>query len=221
MTTTGSDLNQPPTELFARSTQGDRSALESLIGRYLPRLHAFVRIRMGADLRGREDSLDLVQSVCGELIEHQDLFAFQGEAQFRGWLFKSALNKIREKYRFHHRERRDPRREAAQPGSSGGSSQLDRAFAQLPSPSMDLAGRERVAAIEAALDRLSPAVREAIVLTRIVGMTSREAGAELGKSPAAVRKLLSRGLLQLAEELAAGSRLLTDFDPDGVGEREQ
>jgi DNA-directed RNA polymerase specialized sigma24 family protein len=73
-------------ELYALATTGDATALESLIERYLPQLHAFVRLRLGA-LRARESSMDIVQSVCRELLASRERFEFHGEDRFRAWLF--------------------------------------------------------------------------------------------------------------------------------------
>src|SRR5688500_6440530 len=49
--------------LFEQATTGDRVALDSLLERYLPQLHAFVHARLGPGLRPRESSVDVVQSV--------------------------------------------------------------------------------------------------------------------------------------------------------------
>ena len=54
---------------------------------------------MGERLRNREDSVDIVQSVCRELVEHQDSFEFRGESQFRSWLFTAALDDLSEDQR--------------------------------------------------------------------------------------------------------------------------
>ena len=40
--------------------------------------------------------------------------------------------------------------------------------------------------------------REVVSLVRIAGLSSREAAAQLGKSPSGVRKILSRALVQLS-----------------------
>ncbi len=48
--------------------------------------------------------MDVVRSVCRELIEAPRDFRFRSEDRFRVWLFKAALNKIRDKHRFHERD---------------------------------------------------------------------------------------------------------------------
>lgn len=186
-----------PATLYEKSEQGDRRALDTLVGQYLPRLHAFVRTHLDPKLRDREDSIDVVQSICSELVQHRDQFEFQGEPQFRGWLFTSARNKIREKYRFHGRERRDVAREDR-------SADLAAGYAGLCSPSVEAASNEQLSKIEAALDALPEESREVISLVRIAGLTSREAAEHMGKTPAAVRKLLGRALVRLSVQLGEG-----------------
>ena len=53
--------------LFDRSTAGEAMAMDSLLEHYLPHLHAFVSVQLSDRLRDREDSLDVVQSVCKDL----------------------------------------------------------------------------------------------------------------------------------------------------------
>ena len=97
--------------LFAAAREGDSSARADLLAAFVPQIHAFVRLRMGRDLRRREESMDLVQTVCADFVKRAEGFELRTEPAFRAWLFQSALNKIREHGRFHGRERRDPGRE--------------------------------------------------------------------------------------------------------------
>ena len=49
---------------------GDAAAIGQLLEQHLPRLRAFVRLRMGAQLRARESASDIVQSTCREILEN-------------------------------------------------------------------------------------------------------------------------------------------------------
>ena len=108
-----SRIDEVAEALLSRATRGERPALDELIHHYLPQLRAFVRLRVGPDLRVRESESDIVQSVCRELVEDWDDLDYRGEEAFRGWLFTAALSKVREKARFHGRQRRDKGREVA------------------------------------------------------------------------------------------------------------
>jgi RNA polymerase sigma-70 factor (subfamily 1) len=174
----------------------DPVALEALLQSYLPRLRAFVRSRLVPELRVRESSLDVVQSVCRELLEHRDRFRYQGEGPFRGWLFTAAANKVSEKLRFHHQARRDLDREA-----SAGTSLPPLAAGSSVSPSYAAIANEQIETLEAALDALGPAEREVITLSRLAGLPMATVADHLGKTESAARKQLGRALARLSVEL--------------------
>jgi RNA polymerase sigma factor (sigma-70 family) len=151
---------------------------------------------MGQALRQHEESADLVQSVCVDLLSHLDGFRYESEEKFVSWLFTAALNKVREKVRHHGRERRDAGREV------GGldDDQLGSALqGSLLTPSRVAMGREELARLERAFEQLPPDSRQVIVLHRLVGLTHAEIAAQLGRSEAATRKLLGRALAQLGQ----------------------
>src|SRR5688572_26302531 len=97
-------------QLYERATAGDAASLDALLTRYLPQLHAYVHVRLSPDVRARESSADVVQSVCRDLLAERGRFDFRGEERCRAWLFTAALNKIRDKHRFHRGALRDVRR---------------------------------------------------------------------------------------------------------------
>ena len=164
-----------------------------LLARYLPQLHAYVHARLGPSMRARESSMDLVQSVCRELLATRSGFDWRGEELFRAWLFTSALNKIREKHRFHSSARRDPDRESC-----------DAILAQsLLTPSQDAVAAETARLLQQALDSLSEEHREVITLARIVGLPHRVIAEVTGRSEEAARQLLGRALVRLTKELRA------------------
>lgn len=177
--------------LVDAASRGEQPAIDELVRRFLPRLHAYVRLRMGPALRAREASLDLVQSVCRELVSHFGEFEYRDEQQFLGWLFTTALRKVQEKQRYHLREARHPGREV-----DGDEALL---AAHWLTPSREAAGRERLTRVAEALDALPDDYREVIGLARIAGLPHREIAARLGRSEAATRKLLGRALACLGE----------------------
>jgi len=188
-------VNSDDSALFDAARAGDPAAIDRLIEHHLPRLHAYVRLRLGAEVRAREASMDVVQSVCRELLAAAPKFEFRGEERFRDWLFTSALNKIRDKQRFHGRDKRDAGRE--QPVADG---ELVRAASYL-TPSVDAIGRETAQALAAAMDELSDEHREVVTLARIVQLPHAVIAESMGRSEAAVRQLLVRALLELSKQL--------------------
>ena len=180
-----------PADLVRRATAGDAHSLAALLERYLPRLRAFVRLRVDVAVRARESASDLVQTVCREVLQNAAQFEYQGEDRFRAWLFQTALNKIRDRGRYHYAERRDPGAEQA--GSRG----IDGAdpHGALQSPSQHAMAQETAEAMEQAFDLLTEDHREVITLSRIVGLPHAEIARVMGRSDTAVRGLLSRALV--------------------------
>lgn len=179
-------------ELQRSATAGDEGALDRMVARFLPRLHAFVRVQMGAGLRRREASADVVQSVCRELLEGRERFEFRGEGAFLSWLLKAAMNKLRERARFFDRQRRAIDREQPLPDGA--------AYAGL-SPSGEVMGKEEVERLEQALSELPDDYREIVVLARIVGMSHQDIADHLGRTKPSVRNALGRAITRLGQAL--------------------
>lgn len=181
---------------FARAAAGDRGALEEMLQRYLPQLHAYVHVRLAGGLEPRESSVDVVQSVCRQILSAQQVVAFADEEHFRAWLFTAAVNKLREKFRHHRGQRRAVAREQRS---------LDHepvtAAAFLGTPSQAAIGNETAAAVAAALAALSEPHREVVTLARLVKLPHRVIAEVMGRSEAATRQLLGRAMVELAAEL--------------------
>jgi RNA polymerase sigma factor (sigma-70 family) len=67
-------------------------------------------------------------------------------------------------------------------------------------PDDGVAAVERRDALVRAMAALTPRERAAVVLTKILGFTSEEAGGALGIRPATVRVLAARGRARMQEE---------------------
>ncbi|MEZ6036022.1 MAG: sigma-70 family RNA polymerase sigma factor [Planctomycetota bacterium] len=191
-------MPEPPQDpMIAALQAGDRRALDAVVARYLPRLHAYVRLNMSGSLRAREASMDVVQSICREVLEARESFVYQGEGQLISWLLTTATNKLHERGRHLARQKRDPARETPADGVD------PTLFASLLTPSQDAERQEEIVRLEGALTRLPEHYREVIVLARIVGLPHGEIAARMERTEAATRNLLGRALTRLAEELDA------------------
>lgn len=196
----------PPTT-FAR-VQGGEPLLAELIAENMGRLRAFVRAHMGPALRAHESDLDVLQSVCGDLLAARGRFDFRGEAQFRAFLFTAARNKLLERLRHLHAARRDPARE--QPADTAMQQQL--VDGRQPAPSAAAAAGERAARVAEALQALAPEHRDVVTLTQFAGLTPQELAEHFGRTPDAVRMLLGRAMGKLGEELRRRG-----LDPSDLG----
>lgn len=189
--------DEPSAEVVRSATRGVPAAVADVLRAYLPRLERFVHLRLGERLHAREETVDIVQSTVRELLEEPQ-FEWQGEAEFRAWLFQAALNKIREKARFHAADKRTPDREAP---ASAGDADLGAAVADLVTPSRAAMANEDLQRLESAFTRLTEAQREVLTLARIAGLPHAVIAQRLGKSEVAVRQLLVRALAALGAAL--------------------
>jgi RNA polymerase sigma-70 factor (ECF subfamily) len=188
-------------ECLERALAGDADARAELLQRHVERLRAFIRPRLGARLRARETSQDVVQSVLREAwVGFDRLPAGAGELDrsgFRRWLLRAADRKLKSRGRFWSRLRRSSARE--EPGAG---ERIDELAAAGPgTPSLALAAREELERIERAFARLPEAWREVLVAVRLEGLPHAEVARRLGRSESATRTLLSRALARLATEL--------------------
>ena len=186
-------------ELIEKATQGDLGAVDALLVRHLPALHAFVRLRAGNAFGARESTSDLVQSVCREVLADAGDYRYRGEAAFKNWLFTAAANKIVDRHRFHHRAQRDRDREVEAEGAADeGGDLLAAAYATLGTPSRAVMEREELERIEAAFRELPEHQQEVLSLSRIAGLTYGQIAEETGRTETAVRGLIARGLVKLS-----------------------
>jgi RNA polymerase sigma-70 factor (ECF subfamily) len=120
-------------------------------------------------------------------------FEVRHEGALQAYLRQAVMNRIRDEIR---RSGRAPAsQELDENAPSAGASPLDEAI-----------GSEAVARYEAALARLRPEEREAIVVRIEMDGTYENVAQALGKrSPDAARMAVSRALLRLAEEMSRGA----------------
>ena len=194
-----------------RAAQGDAQAVEALLGHYAPGLRAYVRLNAGGVVLAQEESMDIVQSACREVLEHIEKFRYSGEGAFKHWLYTTAIRKIRDKHKFYRADKRDvlrnkPAQEASQSADTpGDAAQLLASYGTLSTPSGRVATREEIARIEGAFAALSEEHREVILLARIVGLSHAEIAERTNKSEGATRMLLHRALARLAGLLDTAS----------------
>ncbi len=188
-------------DLVQSASHGDGAAIETLLERYLPGLEAFVRLRQGRMLKAKESSADIVQSVCREVLQHIDRYQYRGEAQFKHWLYATALRKIANRAEYYRAQKRDAAMEVRLPSGSsseGGDARLLACYGSFCTPSQDLMLREELQRIESAFEKLPDDYREVILLSRIVGLSHTEIAEQMERSEGAVRTLLSRALARLS-----------------------
>jgi RNA polymerase sigma-70 factor (ECF subfamily) len=179
-------------DLVERAKAGDREALERLFARHLPSLRRWARGRLPRWTRDLMDTDDLVQETVLRAVKRIQAFESRHEGALQAFLRQAVLNRIRDEIR---RTGRSPKfAELEDDQSDHHASPLDEAI-----------GSEAVGRYEAALARLRPDERAAIVARVEMDRSYDEIAQTTGKrSPDAARMAVSRALVRLAEEMDCG-----------------
>ena len=180
--TTGSSL-----ALLVRAQHGDRQALDDLLGRFLPRLRRWVSGRLPARSRGLSDTDDLVQETLVHALPHLNAFEVRHDAALQAYLRRALWNRLREEIRSAGRR------------PTGDSISADLPAAE-PSPIEHAIGAQALERYEAALDKLDPDERSAVVGRLEFGYSYPELAVMLDRrTPDAAHKLVERAIPKLAE----------------------
>lgn len=175
--------------LLERAQGGDDHAINVLAMRYLPRLQRWATGRLPNWARDLAETQDLVQESVFQAFKRIDAFEVRGEGALQAYLRQAVLNRIRMEIR---RVGRRPVAGELDPDLSSDD----------PSPLEQAVGRQVVEQYEAALARLTPGDREAIIGRVEMGLTNQELGEALGKpTPNAARMAVERALIRLAREM--------------------
>ncbi len=193
--------SQKTQELVVLAKGGDNSAQDRLCRAYGERIRRIVRLRMGAELRSKLESMDLVQDALMCALRDLGDFTYRNEGDFLRWLRRIAENRIRDNLEKLHADKRDVRRET--PLNHCASTSTDDP-ARIPeparntTPSVILSRKEDLDKLEKAIDKLRPEYREVIMLAKIEELSYSQIGNRLSKSTGAVKMLVSRAIVALA-----------------------
>jgi RNA polymerase sigma-70 factor, ECF subfamily len=174
----------PATEasLIARAQAGDVGAFEQLSGAYADRLYMLL-LRLLGD---RDEAGDVAQEVM--LRAWQGIGGFQGRSSFFTWLYRIAVNEAN----------RALERRARRPASvSLGPQELQLPASPADDPSRQAEVSELRLALGQALAELPPALRTAIVLRDVEGLSTQEAAEIAGVSQAAFKSRLHQARLRV------------------------
>ena len=186
--------------LVVLAKDGDKSALSQLYMVYAERVRRILRLRMSKELRPKLDSMDLVQDALLSALGGIGDFTYKNEGDFLRWLSRIAQNALRDNLDKLHAAKRDIRKEVRldnyRPTTGVGFVGTPGAI-EATTPSVIMSKKEDLDKLEKAIDELKPEYREVIVLTKIEGLSYREIGNRLCKSPDAVRMLVPSAMAEL------------------------
>src|SRR3989339_1187333 len=104
--------------LVNKAKAGEDAALNLLLDRYMERVLRIVRMRLGCKLRGKTESMDIVQEVMIRAIKGFKDFEPKDEASFLHWISKLVQNEIRDLADYHNAGKRDFNQEIKKPKNS-------------------------------------------------------------------------------------------------------
>jgi RNA polymerase sigma-70 factor (ECF subfamily) len=165
-----------------QAAQDDPAAFAVLYRRHLQGVYRYLLIRSGNE----QDAQDLTSQTF--LAAWSGRQSYRGAGAVRAWLLRIAWHKLNDHWR--HGRTWLPLEAADRVADPG-------------SPVDEQVGhRLRVERVAAALQALSPDRAEALALRLFAGLSASEVAGVMGRSEAAVRMLLHRGLHDLQERLA-------------------
>ena len=173
---------------------GEAAAYEELLTRFQQPVYSLA-VRL---LDDPSESADVVQEVFLKVF--RNIAAFRGQSSLKTWIYRITVNEAHNARRWFFRHRRREVELDSEPEESrnwkdlipdGSSSPFDVAFE-----------REQHVMIEAALEKLSPIFRDAVVLRDITDMSYEEIAEVLGVSLGTVKSRILRGREALRAELA-------------------
>ena len=184
--------------LLEKLNRGDHAAAEQVFQTYEPYLRKVVRRLLPSGLRAKFDSLDVVQSVCGDVLVafREGGMRFTSVAQLRAFLIKATRNRFIDRVRQHQT--------AARLEQPLGETDPDR----LPSsPQPRPSEVAEAAELWERLLTLCPPEHHQLLRLRRQGATVSEIAAQVGMHPGSIRRVLRDLSLRLARGQAAASEV--------------
>jgi len=180
----------PEQSLTARCLNGDEAAWEDLVRLHTRQVYGLCFRFTGS----RAQAQDLTQEVFLRVFRTLRTFR-AAEGSFAAWLARVTRNLLIDHYRRNRQERVTDSIEDQLPmleeaGASGP-----------PRPDRALAGREASEVLQATLQRLSPELREAVILRDLQEMEYREIAGVLAIPEGTVKSRINRGRAELARLL--------------------
>ena len=186
---------------------GDENAYEQLLLRFQQPVYALA-LRL---LDDPSEAFDVVQEVFLKVF--RNIGNFRGQSTLKTWIYRITVNEAHNARRWFFRHRR---REVELDTDPDATRNWKETIPDRSRSPFDVASeREQHVMIEAALDRINPIFREAVVLRDITDLSYEEIAEVLGVSLGTVKSRILRGREALKEELAGSlnSRLALRLVP--------
>lgn len=185
------DLEDPDilAETLSRAAAGDQVAWQAIVEAFAPRVYGLLRAQCGDPELSEEIAQSAFCTVAAKLAGYEEY------GRFEAWLFRIAMNRLRDEMRRRKRQAR-PMEESALVGLGGASE---------ATPTGLEPGEQR--ALEQALEGLSEADRQIVDLRHVAGMSFKQISELLGEPVGTLLARHHRALKKLRGRLEEGKIL--------------
>jgi RNA polymerase sigma-70 factor (ECF subfamily) len=177
--------------LIERIKNGDREAFSALFEKHRPRLAVLIHYRLSPELRRFFEVDDILQETFLEAFRDFDQFTYQSPGSFMSWLVRISDHVMADLARSQGRQKRHAAEilRFRSESNPAGPEPIDSR-----TPSRVFAEEEGLQKLLAQLNALPENYRQAILLVKAEGLTTKEAAARLGKTSESMALLLHRAL---------------------------
>jgi RNA polymerase sigma-70 factor (ECF subfamily) len=178
-------------EFIERLKRGEGAAFEQLVTERSPEIFGLL-FRL---TENSEEARDLTQETF--LRAFQSIGRFRGEADLRTWIYRIAINQARNRWRWWRRRRRDSTVSLDATQGESNQSLLGTLAESSENPEQQTLAHERELALRSALQKVSRAYRETVILRDIEGFSYEEIATTLAINVGTVKSRLARGREEL------------------------
>lgn len=188
-------VGSPDAELISKLCAGDEEAFENFVDRFSPDVYALL-LRLTSN---PNDAADLTQETFIQAF--RGIEKFRGDANLKTWLFRIAINRSRNRFRWWKRRSMDKTISIDAPIGETEIT-IGETLADTGSdPEQISLSREREAALVRALTALKPIYREVVVLIDVKGLSYEECAAVTDENIGTIKSRLARGREELRKRL--------------------
>lgn len=191
------DDNQAIFALVRRCASGDAVAWEELVRLHHRRIYNICYRFTGSP----DDAEDLTQEVFVRM--YRTLSSYEpGKGSFVTWITTMSRNLLVDHFRRSKQDRVTDSLDANLGPEQDSATMADQLASATPGPDQHVQSRERQAAVQAALQKLSPELREAVILRDLQDLDYRDIAQVLKVPEGTVKSRINRGRTELARLLS-------------------
>ncbi len=209
---TNEPLARTDEELVEDYLAGDVGAFRAIIDRFHDPLFRFLFRLMG----NRQSAEDVFQDTFLQI--HQSLDTFDSSRRFKPWLFTIAANKGRDSLR--KQNRRAAVSLTSRAGDGMGGALVDLLAIDIPNTDSQLEAQEQSRMVQAAIDTLSPRLREALLLAYFQKFTYQQLAESLGIPLGTVKSRLHAAVAAFAKAWQEQVEQARERESDSKSRRE-